>query len=341
MIGEQLYSRSVPYQPYELGRSLECISVKDFESYKLLSFDDILPNDQAEEMLVEVTSGVANFMLGFRNRNFGESMPISNMDRIAKFLGNLGIRPVGKLSYVNSLNLSDDPEKPNHIQTPGIMSGIHRQAFVIDKNAVMYSEKLAKTLTSVPYIGKELYIEQLAAHELVHLAGASDTVYFFLNKDPQGAIIGAVSDVAPCGLGGFKNKGGFFEEGFATLCAHMYLWTNLEGIAEDTRSELRSADGRTVVNLPVRHAFSQSSYCYAAWAMERLVEYSPDIWKIFIDSRTHEIDKFKNREALREKVDALNPGLFNALDSTNSHDLTESLVAADAINNLVKKEVGL
>jgi hypothetical protein len=147
---------------------------------------------------------------------------------------------------------------------------------------------------------------------------------------------------SPCALeqAARIDRGSLFEEGFATLGAYMYLWQKYPEVIADTRTEPRRSPDGLVVDLPVRHALYTNTYAYAAWAMERLTDFSPHVWNIFQNSRVYGANPENMRGALKEEVDKLNDKLFAYLDSVDTKDLTQVMQASEAVNVLVGRATG-
>ena len=334
---EQLHTLTVPYPPYEAKRAMTCISVSDFETYEPVDFRDFLPKDRALQEFQAFSVAVTRQILSSRKESFGESHPIPNMDNIASFLGSLAIRPFGILSFVDNLTLFGEP-----IQSPGVTSSMHRQSFIIKDNiksheggpAASYSDLLSSALE------ENAYVESIGVHELVHLAGTPDIAYFIADKTRERTIRGLKFSPMNLEQPAKVDMGGFYEEGFATLVAYMYLWKQDPKIMSDPRVELRKSPSGVEVSLPIRHAFYTNTYAYMAWTLERLTDFSPQIWDTLKESRNYSSSPNKARGALKSQVDKLGPNLFELMDTTDIKDLDQVMKASATIDAIVKHKTG-
>ncbi len=328
---DQLHTLSVRYDD---KHSLTCISVEDFVNYRLVDFREFLPVEIAEEELKTCAVGVTNAILKIRETSFGSSREVPNIEKVGAFLGGIAVQPFGRLSYVNKLTLFDKA-----VTSPGVTSNLHRQSFIIDSNIHM-DNRLSGHRSAGNVLTKDEFLESTAVHELIHLAGIPDILYFIADQRLRRTIRNTVS--SPCALKqiGKEKCGSFFEEGFATLGAYMYLWRRHPELVQDPRTEPRRAPTGFEMDIPVRHALYSNSYAYAAWAMERLVDLTPKVWSIFKQSRIYGTDPQGVRELLKQEVDKLRTGLFDALDSVNLNDLTQTMRASEVVNICVNQALG-
>jgi hypothetical protein len=340
MTVEQMHSQEVKYGPEEDNRSMLCVSVKDFEGYEPLDLRSILPETEAPQALKRCSINVAKHVLAERQRVIGESRPLQNMANIAAFIGELSIRPFGKLSYVDELEPPDSLEiRKQPIVSPGITSNIHRQSFVIGKNMDIHETLTTSPL--IPSITREEYAEHIAVHELVHLAGIPDIAYYKLEiLDQNRRSIGVEFSPSIFHKVDERKKGSFFEEGFATLCGLMYLWGKYPEVLRDTRVEEKRSPNGTVIYLPARHLFTGNSYAYAAWAMERLIDFEPKIFDVFLQSRKYGADSENVRRQLKCHIDKIDSRLFESLDVANPHNLEFAMLLADITDEDIKHTLG-
>lgn len=330
---EQLHTLEIAYPPYEAERSLTCMSVDNFENYEPVDFREFLPVEIARDELKIYAMDITRNILEVRKESFGnDAHPISNMQKIGLFLGRMAVKPFGKLSYIDNLTLFD-----NTIQSPGVTSTLHRHSFVVESNIGTSGEGNGHRSVS-NLLTKDAYVESVAVHELIHLAGIPDVAYFIPDKHTRRSVLSI--KFSPMMFQRGDHAGGLFEEGFATLGAYMYLWQKYPEVISDTRTELRVAPDGHGLDLPVRHALYDNSYAYAAWAMERLVDFSPQIWDIFQRSRVYGSSSEVVRQSLKMEVDELSGGLFRYLDAVDLKDLGESMRAASLVNKLVTEKIG-
>lgn len=329
---EQLHTIEIPYPPYEAKRSMTCVSVNDFEDYEPVDFREFLPAEIAEEEFKICAVGVAKGVLKLREESLGESRTVPNMGNVGSFLGKMAVKPFGRLSYVDNLTLFDQV-----IQSPGVTSSMHRQSFVVESNIHMPSEGGGHRSAS-SLLTKDAFVESAAVHELIHLAGIPDVAYFIPHKNMRRTVLNI--KFSPMAFEQGNHKGGLFEEGFATLGAYMYLWQKHPGLVSDTRTELRVSPDGYSVDLPVRHSLYTNSYAYAAWTMERLVDFSPQVWDVFQCSRVYGSSPEEIRKSLKTEVDKLDSKLFDFLDTTNIKNLTQVMHAAIVVDGLVSEAIG-
>jgi hypothetical protein len=255
------------------------------------------------------------------------------MDRVIAFIGQLGLRPRGRFSLVD--NLTIDGER---ITAPGITAHNYRQAFVIESNIDDYTPPLF----SEP-VPRELYRQSVAVREVVHLAGIQDILYFtFDQQDPDSPYFRSTATSLSSRDG---SKGEAWEEGFASLCQHMYIWKYLPQLATDTRALRKKAPVGNGVDLPVRHALFENANAYLSWSIEKLAGYSPAIWDVLLQSRNYGTARYLGdgqfhspiRARLKREVDKIQNGLFDWVDDVDPQDLTQAIGIASLIDGLVKK----
>ncbi len=326
---DQLHSIQIPYPPYEAKRSMTCVSVNDFESYEPLDFSEFLSPDIAEEEFKVCAVGVARKILEMRKEVFGEARTVPGMGNIGSFLGKIATKPFGQLSYVDNLTLFEQV-----IKSPGMTSTSHRQAFIIDSNIHLSGDN-SEHRSASNLLTKDTFVESVAVHELIHLAGIPDVAYFIPHKNVRKTVLNMTFSETAFERG---NQGSLFEEGIATLGAYMYLWQKYPELVTDNRTELRVSPDGYGVDLPVRHALYTNSYAYAAWIMERLIDFSSEVWDIFQRSRVYGSSSEEIRKSLKE-VDKLFSGLFDLLDTTNIKSLNETMHAALVVDTLVSNVI--
>ncbi len=314
------------------------MSVTDFDSYTPVGFEEFLPRSVALHELQVTAAGIIRYVLKMREEEFSEAKPIPNMEEVANFVGRLGLKPLGKISLVDSLTLFD-----KDIESPGATSNLHRQSFVIEQNIDFDRDDGSAEKGShhasplLPRLTRSQFIESAAVHELAHLSGIPDVLYFVVDKNNHSNIMNLTC--APTKLEDAFNRpnGAFFEEGFATLCGYMYLWERFPEVVADLRTEQRRAPNGISVDLPIRHAFYDNPYAYLAWAMEQLTDYSPKIFDILMESRRYETPSAQVRAELKAEIDKIHELLFDAMDRTDVKSLNSSISTAYAVDLIIKK----
>lgn len=332
---EQLHSLAVPYPPYDAKRALLCKSVADFDHFEAVDFREFSPPDRALEDFHIAVVGVTKHILAARQEKVADSQPIYGIERVMEFAGRVGLHPFGKLSQVNRLTLFGQ-----EITSPGTTSTLHRQSFIIPSNlSELDGTRGLHTSRTLPPIPKNLILESAAVHELTHLSGIPDIAYFIIDRKNPRNILNLMASALVLEDSGPESRGRYFEEGMATLCAFMYLWERLPSVAKDPRTEERRAPNGNSMQLPVRHSLYSNTYAYMAFGMERLIEFSPKIWDIFLRSRTYGASPSVVRQALRTELDKLDRNLFPVLDCTNIKNLSHVLTATAIIDEIVRKRV--
>jgi hypothetical protein len=235
-----------------------------------------------------------------------QSLVLPNANRVARFaMSTLGLEPIGKLVYVASLG-----GQPNW----GVTHHKTRKAHVV-RDAIRNGDEHGNLSTRG--LTTDLIAESVAVHELTHLSGIPNWVFFSVNPTNHRYInyvnagpMMTVYDYARNQERGGKPGGWLWEEGTATLAGTMYVWNRLPNLAASTRTERRGAPDGIEVDLPIRHTVNQGNQAYAGWGMERLEALAPGTLDILKASRKRGATWWATRNALRQCVESSCPGLF-------------------------------
>lgn len=345
MPATQLHSVNIEYRSNETNRSMQVVHVKDIESLEPVDFDSLVPAENAEQELRAAALSVVNHLLSERTRVIGEPKPMQNVERVSSFLGGLAIKPFGRLVHVDCLNAEDAALIRSHSTEMGLATPYYRQAFVFGDFIRNTGKAMYLNNPQLPRVQDTDIVEEVAAHELVHLAGFPDIAYFTYRPrivDGQRRVkleIESAPTILEAIVGGRKN-GAFFEEGFASLCGLLYLWSNNTAIANHPGTIPTRAPNGLEIELPSRYYYAAYSYAFAALALERLVDVSPRLWDILRESRVYGTSPISVRGAVRAEIDKIDSRLFDMLDKVDPHNLQQSMSAVSITDTIVRNVSG-
>lgn len=324
------------YIEYDEGRALECRAVTNLEDLTPYNFLDHVDQRTAHQRVLVCAKGITDLVMGLREEKVGDAIPLPGVESVYRYISSLGMQPYGKLIYVE--------QRPD-IKVSGITSSRNLRAMVIKQNIVQIDSD-----PNIPddMLGSlnDMRIAGVAAHELTHLAGTQDKVFFTVSEDGRRYVDLAMAGSKLEGGAGCKIKGAYFEEVFASLVHGMYFWYLLgdkmqELVAMTTMTRpFQSPKGR-ILHVPYRiNLLGHQEYAFCGWGMERLIQADPDIWDTLIASRQYNTRATFVREKLRYQINSIYPELFELMDLTDIEDLEENMETTDRINHAVQHRKG-
>jgi hypothetical protein len=317
---------------YDNEHLIRCRAVRGPDDYTPFNFLNYFPEDEAKSVLLDCARYAGQVALKYREEPTDHAILLPDIEKVGKFVSyNLGVKPIGKLAYVERLGDSQDWGVTYH-QT--------RKSYVI-RDSILKDEHGRLKELGVP---RDVVVGSVAVHELVHLAGLPDWVFFSTNPDKGYRYVNYV-DAAPTmtTYDYTRNQrsdgqpgGWFWEEGVATLSGSLYAWNQWPTLAHNTQTTVRQAPDGTRVHLPIRHTVNKNYQAFAGWGMERLTALVPKAWGVLIRSRKPDATWQTTRKNLKECLDAASLGLFEQIDQVTGSDLSEIVQAADRIDREAK-----
>jgi hypothetical protein len=321
---EAIDGANIQYSP---GRVLECRAVvgKDLTAFNFLDYFD---ENTARERAIECAQEMTGRVLGWRAEEVEGALQLPDVDKVYDFIvGRLGMQPYGKLVY-----LEDDPLA----DYSGVTTN-HNRTSVVLRSRILQDFPDEITPKDANFLNT-LRVGGVAAHELAHLAGMQDKVYFTLtpqNFRPLDTIMAGTTVEAG---GGTNQKGTYIEEGLGSLVQAMYTGGVLGiGKSYDPRgiTPHRSPKG-TVLHLPDRmNMLGHQEFVFCGWGMERLVEADEEIWDILMASRQYGVNASAIRSGLKNRMERISPRLFDRIDNTNTESLDDNMETTDRIDHAV------
>lgn len=322
---------------YGPGLSLECHAIIGPEDKRPLNFLDYYDEKDAQQKSLDLSQEATRQIIQLREVDDEVNvLEMSNVERIYSFITEkLEMEPLGKLIFVpgkdeQSSGVTDPGARKAFVFRDTIYDDLSTQPEIVASNS--YSSQAADTYNN-------WRIESVAAHELTHLAGVEDRVYFFVDKE-------TMSQVVDVEMSGFKleqwrnkRKGAYFEEGLATLVQSMYIWHIIppDMMDEIVAQPFESPNG---VHLDIpSHAIGMGhhAHTFCGWGLERLVKLAPEAWDIMMQSRKYKTDGIVVRRKLKKYLNSVKSGLFDLIDNTDIYNLEEKMETTARIDHLARK----
>lgn len=218
--------------------------------------------------------------------------PLERAADVASFLDEFDLHPNGPLFVGNPDHLSEhgalrelDPDTgPTEIGGTAYTSALVRLAVVDNRDTELSEVERAVAM-------REGFVEQprderLAAfgiHELTHLALRPRHIVLVAPNALSSTWGYAYSPWSPYQLTERPplGKGGFFEEGLASLVEAIYVWRTHPEIAEQEEAEVREVGGLRYT-IPLRYLYRNSHQMHAAHGVELLVGAIPELWPLLL-----------------------------------------------------------
>lgn len=297
--------------------------------YDVLSFYDrstwfdflrYFPADEASAMHTDCSWALGDLALEGRNAAIPAPVfPLPDAAGVTSFLARLGIEPVGRVVVVDQdpagLSLGYDAIG----ELWGLADPFTRTCYV--NRAAIHREVNDPQASD----WATLLVRSAAVHELVHLAGYPDWVFYGMEKDLSGPLPYApacASALEVCrGIRSREGwRGQYLEEGLASLVQSLFVWASCPKVAESDGVEVRSSGDATVL-VPERHVYRESAQPILAYGVERLVEAFPALWEALLASRRYGAEWWSTRAAVQACLAPAGAEFFDELDSVQLDDL--------------------
>lgn len=314
---------------YDGIRTLKCKAIIEEGDPTPFNFLDHFDESKAHELALGCSRFVTKTVLEWRDEPVEKMLPLDGVSQVYDFVSNkLGMEPYGSLFYVEN--------------APGVKGKNSGYTTYHNLQSVVMRDRILQDFTGTAFdgtIGDSLNLMRVrgvATHELAHLAGAQDTVYFAVDENNPRITTCIVAAGSTLENRPYHNKGEYFEEGLGTLTGSMYLIrgeeTNLIGT-----TPYKSPDG-TLLHLPNRINFmGHHEYAFCGWGIERLVYLEPKVWDILLASRRYGATSQIIRNALRTCINGTVPGLFEHIDTTDIKNLDATMATTERIDHAAKR----
>jgi hypothetical protein len=201
-------------------RTMECHGYVGIDEHmKPLDLREYYDEPEATEAALSLAAQATAKALRLRNARIDNALPLPefqkfNTARVFDFVDSLGMEPKGRLAYISEI--------PRY-NVAGLTDYQFMVSLVDQKNTSQYNREGTELDDQGKFFEKvynTLFAHGVAVHELTHLAGAQDILYFWVDENLQGIIqiLNATSTLERQPPFPFNNqKGKYFEEGLATL----------------------------------------------------------------------------------------------------------------------------
>lgn len=316
---EQSYI-DVPKPP--TNETMRWVSLTNFENPEVTSVANFVGEDHAQDRLKRTGAVLTARVLQMRDQVPDDARPAPNIAATTSFVKDVGMQPNGNLYMVDDIPFSVKTD------TLGVTSPMRRQSYIAANNiaATQPSPKL-------PPISSTLMAEYASVSQLTHLSGIPETGYFILDQNKPSRVADMRFSAPAFRHPTNMRRGGYFEEGAATLAAHMYMWNAYPGIRDEQGTDTR-ASTLNQIEIPLRHAFTGNHQACMAWGMEQLVTMEPTIWDIFIESRQRGVHAEETLRKLRAAVDKIDPKLYSTIEQANDSDPAATIAVTALINRI-------
>lgn len=334
---------------YDKGMVMDCRAIMGQGDHTPFNFLDHFEPDEARKRASECSQTATGVILKARKEAIktGDNLELPNASRVFEFVaGDLGMEPVGQLVYV------DKDKNAERLKAGGYTDCTTRSAVVTNSTYLHFDTSRKKDtdlndteMSNLADSANSLRVEAVAAHELTHLAGVPDIIFFAVDEDTRQHInhVEPYPDVLnswPDSTG--PMKGEYFSEGLAQLVGHMYFWKYPPGFTylcnTFYKTDYCKSPAGTEIHLPSRYYIKgEAPHHYTGWGIERLVELAPGAWNILVDSRKYGTVPSSIRAMLRLCIEGAQPGLFDHIDKANLHSLDEIMETTERIDHAAKK----
>lgn len=315
---------------YGEGLVMDCRAIKSLEEPAPVNFLDYYDSQTAHKVAVGCARTITRAVLDERKSAKVEpTLVLPNAPRVFSFVADgLGMEPVGELCYVPSSGSYEDS---------GITLLPIRKAIVFRDRILQDFSDMEPEIREFASTLNDYRVESVAVHELTHLAGAQDRVFFTVDHDKL-----AITRIVHPGttLEGWpdKTKGSYFEEGLGTLVANLYQWKEVPNIADQRSTKPFRTPSGVHLDIPWRNTVpGWHKYIFCGWGIERLVDLVPDAWDILMQSRKYKAEWMAARVALKSCIDSVTPGLFEQIDMTDINDLEHRAETTARIDHAARR----